>query len=265
MAGHVTDNHNVYRRARSAHRGLGSNRPRAAPPNLTPPRPSTVKPSPDPHFPPQRRFALALALAATLAACATPPSAPRGSPSPGEAVPGAPVLPGPPAGPGSARPPAPAPTPLVAEQRWLEEWFRGTPVAIALADANTLTVDVPLANSFDAGSSSIKPALAAVLDRVATSLRRQPTVRLSIAAPTDGAGGAPALASARAQQMRDHMTSRGVVAARLAGVGTARAGAPVQLRLLTVPQAIGRLDDATLPIPANGVKPVLAPASAAKR
>jgi outer membrane protein OmpA-like peptidoglycan-associated protein len=160
---------------------------------------------------------------------------------------------------------APAVSPLASEQRWLDEWFRGTPVVIALADANTLAVDVPVANSFDAGRSNIKPALAAVLDRVATSLRRQPPMRVSIAAPSD-AGGAAALASARAQQVRDHLVSRGVASTRITGVGTARAGAPVQLRLLIAPQAIGRLDDAMLPVPASGAKPTsTAPASSPKR
>ena len=135
------------------------------------------------------------------------------------------------------------------EQRWLEELFRGTPVVIALLDANTLAVDVPLANSFDTGKSTIKPALAKVLEYVSTSLRRQPTMRLSIAAPADAAPGSVALAAARAQQVREALLARGLTATRLAGVGTARAGAPVQLRLLIAPQAISRLDDTTLPVP----------------
>jgi hypothetical protein len=143
---------------------------------------------------------------------------------------------------------------------------------VALADVNTLAVDVPLANSFDAGSSNVKPALAAVLDRVATSLRRQPAVRVSIAAPADAAGGTPALAVARGQRVREHLLSRGVAAARMAGVGTARAGAAVQLRLAIAPQAIGRLDDASLPAPSAGIKPApglkptaATPASSVKR
>lgn len=200
-----------------------------------------------------------------LAACSTPVPGPGSGPGTGSG--GAPAT-APAAAPPSApaRPAAPAVvTPLVSEQRWLDEWFRGTPVAIALADANTLAVDVPLPNCFDSGSSKLKPALVAVLDRVATSLRRQASVRISIATPSD-AGGNAALASARATQVRDHLVSRGVPVTRMAGVGTARAGAPVQLRLMTLPQAIERLDDATLPVPAAGVKPAVAvPASGAKR
>jgi len=214
---------------------------------------------------PTPRLLAHVILLAALAGCAT--SKPAGS-GPGAVV-GSEPMPGtaPAPAPAPARPPPPAPvaSPLVSEQRWLDEWFRGTPVVIALTDTNTLAVDVPLANSFDAGRSSIKPALAAVLDRVATSLRRQPAMRVSIAAPSDAAG-APALASARAQQVRAHLVSRGIAATRMSGVGTARAGAPVQLRLLIAPQAIGHLDDATLPVPAQHVKPAsAAPASGVKR
>ena len=162
-----------------------------------------------------------------------------------------------PGAPGS-RPMPLAPTPLIAEQRWLDEWFRGTPVVISLTDINTLAVDVPLANSFNAGSSNLKPALVAVLDRVATSLRRQPTLRVSVAAPPDAAANTAALASTRAQQVRAHLVSRGVPAARMASVGSARSGAPVQLRLIAAPQAIDRLDDAALPPTSAGVKPTAA-------
>lgn len=182
-----------------------------------------------------------LALLALIAGCATPTAAPPGA-SPGT--------------PGSAdgtaapsRPLSPTVSPLVSEQRWLDEWFRGTPVVIAMSDINTLTVDVPLVNAFEPGSSGLKPALAAVLDRVATSLRRQPSMRVSIAAPPDAAGPNATLATARANQVRGHLVSRGVPATRMAAVGTARPGAPVQLRLLVATQAIGRLDDTALPTP----------------
>ncbi len=263
-----TDNHNVYRRTLRAPGGLGSNRTRAvcpAPPPLAPDA-STVKAlALNPHSTPCRRTAALLTLLA-LVACGTPAPGPGNGPPAGN---GAAAAPAPAAAPPSA-PARPAPTPvaspLVSEQRWLDEWFRGTPVVIALADVNTLAVDVPLAHSFNSGSSSLKPALVAVLDRVATSLRRQASVRISIAAPTDAAGGSAALAAARAQQMREHLVARGVPATRMAGVGTARAGAPVQLRMMSLPQAIGRLDDASLPVPTAGVKPAVStPASGAKR
>lgn len=178
-----------------------------------------------------RPLLLGLGWLALLAGCASPAlQTPAVVPS----VPGSSAPTVPPPSPRAA-PPAPVISPLVSEQRWLEDLFRGTPVAITLLDANTLAVDVPLANSFDTGKSAVKPALAKVLEYVNTSLRRQPTMRLSIAAPTDAAAGSVALAAARAQQVREALLARGLSATRLAGVGTARAGAPVQLRLLIVP------------------------------
>lgn len=194
-----------------------------------------------------------LILIAALAGCAAPTSTvgSRPVPAPGPAGSEPPAVP-------PARPAPPAPvSPLVTEQRWLDEWFRGTPVVIALADHTTLNVEVPLANSFEAGRSVLKPALVAVLDRVATSLRRQATLRVSVAAPAD-AGGAAALATTRTQRVREHLVSRGVAAVRVAGGASARAGAPVQLRMVIAPQPIARLNDASLPVPALGIKPVAA-------
>ena len=223
---------------------------------------NTLLRKPQPSHRPTSAVLWALTLLCALAGCASPTSAP----APGSTWPGAP---GRDASPGSSpsQPLPPLASPLVAEQRWLEEWFRGTPVLIVLTDINTLAVDVPLANSFDAGKSAPKPALLAVLDRVSTSLRRQSGLRVSIATPTDPAPANAALATARAQQVRDHLVSRGVPVTRMSGVGTARAGAAVQLRLLNTPQAIGRLDDASLPPPAAGLKPApsLAPPAGVKR
>ena len=129
---------------------------------------------------------------------------------------------------------APVESPLVTERRWLAEWFRGTPVLVALTDPQTLGVDVPLAHCFNAGSSTVKPALAAVLDRVATSLRRQPTMRVAIAAPADANDNAR-LAASRAQKVSEHLVSRGVAATRVTGSGTAPPGGAVQLRIVLGP------------------------------
>ena len=162
-------------------------------------------------------IALRLALLAALTGCGSLPPSTRGM----DPATGAP-------------PKAPVESPLVTEQRWLAEWFRGTPVVVTLTDAQTLGVDVPLAHCFNGGSSTLKPALAAVLDQVATSLRRQPAMRVAIAAPAD-AGGNERLAASRAQKLREHLVSRGVAATRLSGSGTAPPGGAVQLRIVVGP------------------------------
>lgn len=157
-------------------------------------------------------FALVL-----LAGCASPPAPSRaGGPAAGGAA------------------PAPAPTArplsLESERHWLQSWFDGTPVQIALRSDGALAVEVPRDFCFDAGRSAVKPALAAVLDKVAESLRRQRQARLTLLAapgdPTPNAG----LARQRALQIRAHLLGRGVPESRLAGPGNAVAAA-VQLRL----------------------------------
>lgn len=135
----------------------------------------------------------------------------------------------------AAEPSAAAATSLRSEQRWLQSWFEGTPVKIAMAGDGVLAVEVPREFCFDAGRSQVKPALAAVLDKVAQSLRRNPNSRLSLlAAPADAAGGAPALAMARAGAVQQHLRNRGVAGARLAPP-VAGTPAGVQLRIEALP------------------------------
>lgn len=168
-----------------------------------------------------------------LAGCGTSPAvkpAPPASPA-GAAVPAAPVSPSAPAE-GSARPGR-----LEVERHWLQSWFQGTPVLIARHGAS-LRVDVPLVHAFEPGQPQVKPALGAVLDKLAESLRRNPHARLRlVAAPGDGAGGGAgggpaelALATKRATQVRAHLRQRGVAEARLASPSRTTVAA-VQLRV----------------------------------
>jgi len=132
-------------------------------------------------------------------------------------------------------PPAPEPPPgrkvpsLTTERDWLLSFFRGTPVVIAQGSDGLLSVDVPREFCFDANRSAVKPPLAAVLDKVAESLRRTRARLPVLAAPADPGGNA-ALALQRANQMRSHLLGRGVPAAQI-GLPTASSAAAVQLRL----------------------------------
>jgi outer membrane protein OmpA-like peptidoglycan-associated protein len=154
-----------------------------------------------------------LAAALALQACASPPRAPG-------AAPVAPAS----AGPASAgrRPGA-----LATERDWLRAWFEGTPVLITQPSDDALTVDVPLAFSFDARRSAVKPALGAVLDKLAESLRRTGARLPGLAAPADP-GGPPQLALQRASAVRAHLLSRGVHVSQL-GSPAAASGSTVQL------------------------------------
>jgi outer membrane protein OmpA-like peptidoglycan-associated protein len=142
-----------------------------------------------------------------------------------------------------APPPAPAPaapkvSPLASEQRWLAQWFEGTPVAVQTEADGSVQLTVPTVHSFDQKSTTPKPALKAVLDKVGQSLKRKPTTRLAIAAP--GQAG-----TERAQAARQHLLARGVAKHRVTAAPTDTNA--VVLRLSLAPAPIGRLEDSRQP------------------
>ncbi len=123
----------------------------------------------------------------------------------------------------------------------------------------TLQLDVPLVHAFDPGKSEIKPALNAVLERVAESLLRQSAARVFVDAPAD-AGGGDALADARAKRVRSALGSKGIASTRVVLAEVTRTGGPVQL-VLTIPgigeQPIARgVYDGVIAEPARSAKPV---------
>ena len=117
---------------------------------------------------------------------------------------------------------------MSVERDWLRAWFEGTPVVIEQRGEGPLSVQVPLAFSFESRRATVKPALAAVLDKLAQSLRRSRAALPLLAAPADPAG-SPALAVQRATAVRAHLLSRGVPMAQL-GPPVAAGGESVQLR-----------------------------------
>ena len=151
----------------------------------------------------------------------------------------------------SAPAPAPAPSPapgpglgpLSAEQHWLAELFKGTPVQVLGQKAGReVRLDVPLRFAFDAGSSQPKPPLQAVLKRVGQSLKRQPTARLALAAPGPGA-------LERQHAMQAQLTAMGLAAHRVSMPAAAHpaSASSVQLQLVAATAAIQRLHDRHLP------------------
>ena len=138
----------------------------------------------------------------------------------------------PPHGPASADERTGSAEALTVERQWLQSWFQGTPVVIAQRIDGGLDIDVPGDFCFEPGRSKVLPALGAVLDKVAESLRRAPRVQVVLlAAPGDGVGTSP-LATQRADQIAAGLRARGVAAARLAKP-TAAALPAARLRLQT--------------------------------
>ena len=125
---------------------------------------------------------------------------------------------------------------LAVERQWLGTWFKDTPVRVAQRGYGAVSVEVPREFSFDPGKSSVKPALAAVLDKVAESLRRVSQAQVALVAAPDDAEVTGPLATQRAERIRDHLRSRGVAASRL-GRPSPAATSSVQLRLIAAPPA----------------------------
>jgi outer membrane protein OmpA-like peptidoglycan-associated protein len=146
------------------------------------------------------------------------------------APPSRPAVPASPSSAPAAAPATPRGSPAEVERRWLHEWFKGTPVRITQDGDDLVTVEVPREFCFDRGRSAVKPPLAAVLDKLAESLRRHPKARVQVLAASDDGAADPELAAQRAAQVRSHLQSRGVGSARL-GRPTRTAAAVVQLQL----------------------------------
>jgi outer membrane protein OmpA-like peptidoglycan-associated protein len=151
------------------------------------------------------RFLLICLCLSVLAACGSKPPTRPGAPS----GPGAPTAP---SAPGAPVPEPPRPT-LAAEQQRLSALFDGTPVVFTMQNDGSLRVEVPLRFSFDPGSSTVKPPLAAVLDRIATSQRRASS-RLLVIAPGDKRGKGVTLGNDRAVSARDYLVGHGIAATR---------------------------------------------------
>ena len=128
-----------------------------------------------------------------LGACASP------SPRPPTSLPAPPL--------------APPPT-LVQERERLAGLFDGTPVVLAIDRDGSLRAEVPLRFCFEPARAVVKPPLAALLDRLASS----PATRgglWSITAPGDPTGKGSTLANERAASVRDYLVGRGADALRV--------------------------------------------------
>lgn len=118
----------------------------------------------------------------------------------------------------------------------LEQDFAGTPVQFHWREpagqgmARVLQVVVPQPHGFEAGRVAVRPALAALLDRVAPALRRQARWSLQILGPVDARAPA-AQGSERAAAVRDYLVMKGVPPGRFAALQRS-SGGHTELRLL---------------------------------
>lgn len=104
----------------------------------------------------------------------------------------------------------------------MEQATRGTNVQVSRTENNELKLNIPNDISFDTGSAAIKPALRAVLDPFANSLRDDPSARLTVVGHTDNIGSEAVnnpLSVERANSVRDYLVTRGVAAQRVETAG----------------------------------------------
>ena len=151
-----------------------------------------------------------LCLALALAGCASRPGAPgtpgSGSPSFGGLF-------------GSGLSPA-----LEAQRLRLKDVLKGTPVVVDSTGDHRLRVEVPTKHAFDPQRTTVKPALAAVLDQFATGFKpHAATTELQIGAPADDKASGR-IVQERAASVRDYLVGRGVPISRIVSLGRAEDG-----------------------------------------
>jgi outer membrane protein OmpA-like peptidoglycan-associated protein len=95
--------------------------------------------------------------------------------------------------------------------------LRGTPVQVealaASSESPGLRIAVPQPHGFEVGSAAVKPALAAVLDRLVAGLKGNPRWLIQVTGPIDPRG-AGFQGQDRASAVRDYLVARGVAAPR---------------------------------------------------
>ncbi|HEU4460363.1 MAG TPA: hypothetical protein VFR90_14680 [Methylibium sp.] len=169
-----------------------------------------------------------VACAVLVAACATPTASGPGAPPVSEA----PVAAGAGGLFGSGLSEA-----LEPQRARLAQLLRGTPVAVEATAERALRIAVPLKNSFEPGRSAVRPALAAVLDQVATGFKPYAaTSELRIATPDDpNARVAGRLPKERSASVRDYLVARGVPVSRMPVLAATSGDAGVELLVVDRP------------------------------
>ncbi|MDP9044483.1 MAG: hypothetical protein M3O01_06720, partial [Pseudomonadota bacterium] len=122
---------------------------------------------------------------------------------------------------------------LDTERVRLAELFKGTPVVFMTTSEGNLRATVPRRYCFEPGASIVKPALAAVLGRVAKS-QVTTSSRFRVGVPGDPGGRVANLPQERARSVRDWLAAQGIAPARLQ---VAPATQTEQLELFVVPDS----------------------------
>ena len=101
----------------------------------------------------------------------------------------------------------------------MEEASKGTGIDVSRTADNRLKLNVPADAGFDTNRSNVKPALATVLGKFATTLNDNPVTQVAVIGHTDSTGSDAVndrLSVARAQSTRDYLVGHGVATGRIA-------------------------------------------------
>lgn len=131
---------------------------------------------------------------------------------------------------------------FAALRRRLQRDFQGTPVQVDSSQtdaASFLRVAVPQPHGFEAGRVAVRPALAAVLDRLVEPLQQQPRWTIRIAGPVD-VKGSGWIGPDRANAVRDYLVMKGVAASRFTAPQRTGAYERTEITLIDLRTAAGR-------------------------
>lgn len=109
------------------------------------------------------------------------------------------------------------------EQRQkMEQASQGTGIDVTRTADNRLKLNIPADAGFDTNKSEIKPSLAAVLDKFASTMNEHTVTTVQIIGHTDSTGTDAInnpLSLARAESTRNYLVSRGVASQRISTAG----------------------------------------------
>jgi outer membrane protein OmpA-like peptidoglycan-associated protein len=104
----------------------------------------------------------------------------------------------------------------------MEEASKGTGIDVSRTADNRLKLNIPTDAGFDVNHSNIKPTLATVLGKFATTLNENPVTQVAVIGHTDSTGSDAVndpLSVARAQSTRNYLVGHGVATGRIAVSG----------------------------------------------
>lgn len=107
------------------------------------------------------------------------------------------------------------------QERKLREQTKGSGIDVT-RDGDRLILNIPSSVTFDVDQAAIKPAMVAVLDRIATTVNQYEKTMIEVQGHTDSTGSEShnqQLSERRAEAVRSHLLKRGVMAARVATQG----------------------------------------------